>query len=200
MIWRHFGNALHWYQVLIAMTDQGVNTWIQNMTSAMTASPDNTNSTENTNEEIPIQGRLTELQKCLVEGVDDEDEVCKPLVFQSMTAMATTMPDHSSDTEINGSTSGPLRGTAMPFFQSDMPNVLPLPFPLPKDFLWMEENVPSAGLLLIYLQRQCLMCFSRKPNLQTSACILKLKVYTSMPTDISISAQAIVCVDADFAQ
>jgi len=44
------------------------------------------------------------------------------------------------------------------------------------------------------------MCFSRKPNLQTSACILKLKVYTSMPTDISISAQAIVCVDTNFAQ
>jgi len=134
------------------MTDQEVDTWIRNMTSAMTASPDKTNSTENTNKEIPIQGRLTKLQKRLVEGVDDEDEVCWPLVFQSMTAMATTMPDRSSDTEINGSMSGPLRETSTPFFQSDMPNALPLPFPLPKDFLWMEENVPSAGLLSIYLQ------------------------------------------------
>jgi len=200
MIWQCFRNALHWYQVLIAMTDQEVDTWIQNMTSAVTVSPDNTNSTENTNKEIPIQGRLTKLQKHLVEGVDDEDDICQPLVFQSTTAMATMMPDCSSDTEINGSTSGPLRGTATPFFQSDMPNALPLPFPLPKDFLWMEENVLSTGLPSIYLQRWCLMCFSRKPYLQTSVCVLKLKVYTSMPTDISISAQAIVCVDANFAQ
>ena len=134
------------------MTDQEVNTWIRNTTSAVTASPDNTNGTENTNEEIPIQGRLTKLQKRLVEGVDDEDDVRQPHIFQSATAMAITMPTCSSDTEINGSMSKPLRGTATPFFQSDMPNALPLPFPLPKVFLWMEENVPSAGLPLIYLQ------------------------------------------------
>ena len=64
----------------------------------------------------------------------------------------------------------------------------------------MEENVPRAGLPSIYLQLRCPICFSEKPNLQTSTCVLNLKVYTTMPTDILISAQAIVCVDANFAQ
>jgi hypothetical protein len=49
-------------------------------------------------------------------------------------------------------TSTPLGGTATPFFQSDMLNALPVPFPLLKDFLWMEENTPSAGEPSMYLQ------------------------------------------------
>jgi hypothetical protein len=162
MIWWRFGNALHWYQVLIAMAEQEVDTWIRNMTSAMMAPPDNTNGTENT---MPAQGRL-----------------------------------HSSDSESSGSTSKPLGGIATPFLQSDTPNALPTPFPLPNDFLQMEENVLSTGVLLIYLQRRCPICFSGKPNLRTSKCVLNLEVYTSMPTDIDISAQAIVCVNANFAQ
>jgi hypothetical protein len=59
---------------------------------------------------------------------------------------------HSSDDECSGSMSKPLGGIATPFLQSSMPNMLPTPFPLPKDFLWMEENVLSAGVPLIYLQ------------------------------------------------
>ena len=140
------------------------------------------------------------MQKVPVEGVDDVDRTSGSLVFQSTTAMAITTPDRSSDTESSGSTSRPLGGTATPFFQSDMPNSLHLPFPLPKEFLRMEENVPSAGAPSIYLQRRCPICFSGKPNLQTSTCVLNSEVYTSITTDIGISAQVIVCVDANFAQ
>jgi hypothetical protein len=91
---------------------------------------------------------------------------------------------------------GQLRNSFSQIYRTRYPH----PFPLPKDFLRMEENVPRAGLPSIYLQRRCPICFSGKPNLQTSSCVLNSKVYTSMPTDISISAQAIVCVDANFAQ
>jgi len=38
------------------------------------------------------------------------------------------------------------------------------------------------------------------PNLRTSVCVLNAEVYTSMTTDIPISSQAIVCVDANFSQ
>jgi hypothetical protein len=162
MIRQHFGNALHWYQVLIAMAEQEVDTWIRNMTSAMMVPPDNTNGTENT---MLAQGRL-----------------------------------HSSDSESSSSTSKPLGGIATPFLQSDMLNTLPTPFPLPKDFLWMEENILSTGVPLIYLQRWCPICFSGKPNLRTSKCVLNLEVYTSTSTDIDISAQAIVCINTNFAQ
>jgi hypothetical protein len=162
MIRRRFGNALHWYQVLIARAEQEVDAWIRNTTSAVTAPPDNTNGRENT---MPTQGRL-----------------------------------RSNDNESTGSMSKPLGGISMPFLQSDMPNAIPTPFPLPKEFPWMEENVPSAGVPSIYLQRRCPICFSRRPNLRTSECVLNLEVYTSTPTDIAISAQAIVCVDANFAQ
>jgi len=182
------------------MADQEVDKWIRNTTATVTASPDNTNDTEKTNTETATQGSLPKLQGVLVEGADDEDHTSGPVVFQLTTAMATTTPDRSSDIERSGSTSKPLGGTAAPFLQSDMPNALPLPFPLPKEFLQMEENVPSAGLPSIYLQRRCPICFSGKPNLRTSTCVLNSEVYTSMPTDIDISAQAIVCVDANFAQ
>ena len=200
MIRRRFGNALHWYQVLVAMTDQEVDIWIRNTTFAVTASADNTNGTENTNTEIPIQGRPPKLQEDPVQGVDDQGHTSGLLVFQSTTAIAITTPDRSSDTESSGFTSKPLGGTATAFFQSDMPNVVPLPFPLPKDFLRMQENVPITGVPSIYLQRRCPICFSGKPNLQTSTCILNSEVYTSIPTDINISAQAIVCINANFAQ
>jgi hypothetical protein len=106
---------LHWYQVLIARAEQEVDAWIQNMTSAVMAPPDNTNGRENT---MPTQGRL-----------------------------------HSNDNESTGSTSKPLGGISMPFLQSDMLNTIPTPFPLPKEFPQMEENVPSTGVPSIYLQQ-----------------------------------------------
>ncbi len=46
MIQQRFGNALHWYQVLVTMADQEVNTWVQNMTFTVMTSPDNTNATD----------------------------------------------------------------------------------------------------------------------------------------------------------
>jgi hypothetical protein len=52
--WR-FGSALHWYQVLIVMAEQEVDTWIWNMTSAVSAPPDNTNGTKNA---IPTEVKL----------------------------------------------------------------------------------------------------------------------------------------------
>jgi hypothetical protein len=115
-------------------------------------------------------------------------------------AIPTKVKLHSSDDECSGSMSKPLGGIATPFLQSSMPNALPTPFPLPKDFLRMEENVPSAGVPSIYLQRRCPICFSGKPTLRTSVCIPNLEVYTSTTADIAISAQTIVCVDANFAQ
>jgi len=118
----------------------------------------------------------------------------------AVTPIVTTTPGGSSDIEGSGPTSKPLGGTATQFLQLDIPNPLPLPFPLPNDFLRMEENVPRAGVPSIYLQRRCPICFSGKLNLRTSAYVLISKVYTSTPTDISTSAQAIVCVDANFAQ
>ena len=150
MIRRRFGNALHWYQVLVAIADQEVDAWVRNMAFAMTTSPDNTNAT-----------------------------------------------DRSSGIESSAPTSEPPRRTATP---SDMPNALPLPFPLPNDFLRMEENVPIAGVPSIYLQRRCPICFSGTPNLQTSVCVMNSEVYTSTETDKSISAQVIVCIDANFSQ
>ena len=165
----------------------------------MTPSPDNTNTTEHTNTEIPTQGRLPKLQKVRVQEVDDKN-TSGPLVFQSTTAMAVTTPDRPSDIESISPMLRPLGKTAAPFLQSDMPNVRPLPFPLPKDFLRMEENAPSADIPSIYLQRRCPICFSGKPNLKTSTCVVNSKVYSSTSTDTDISAQAIVCVDANFAQ
>jgi hypothetical protein len=141
---------LHWYQVLVATADQEVDTWIQNTTSAMTMSLDNTNA----------KGR---------------------------------------DNGI-GITSEPLGRIATPFCWSDMPSELPLPFPLPEDFPRMEEDVPIADVPSIYLQRRCPVCFSGTPNLQTSTCVQDSGPYTSISTEISISAHAIVCVDANFAQ
>ncbi len=81
-----------------------------------------------------------------------------------------------------------------------MLNALPLPSPLLNDFLQMEENVPSTDVPSIYLQWQCSICFLGTPNLQTSTCVLNLEGYTSMATDMPISAQAIVCIDANFSQ
>ena len=126
-------------------------------------------------------------------------------------ATAITTPDCSNDLEgnvtgsisieDNGSISQPLEGTATPRLHSDIPNSLPLPFPLPPDFLRIEENVLRAGVPSIYLQRRCPICFSGKLNLQTSACVLdNSKVYPSISNDISTSAQVIVCIDANFAQ
>src|ERR1700755_1928745 len=57
--------------------------------------------------------------------------------------------------EDDGSISQPLEGTATPQLHSDALNSLPLPFPLPQDLMRIEENVPRAGVPLIYLQRQC---------------------------------------------
>src|SRR5258706_2374741 len=129
MIRKHFRNALDWYQVLVMMADQEVNTWVWNMTFTVTTSPDNTNAA-----------------------------------------------DHSSGIEISASTPETLGRTSMPFCQSDMPNTLPPPFPLPQDFLQMEENIPSTDALSIYLQWRCPICFSGMPNLQTSMCILNAEV------------------------
>ena len=121
-------------------------------------------------------------------------------INSGVTAIGTTTPNRSSGTEISSFTSKPLEETATQPFQSDIPTALPLPFPLPKDFVDMDDSAPRAGIPSIYLQRRCPVCFSEKLNLQTSMCALNLKVEISIPTDISISAQAIVCVDANFAQ
>jgi hypothetical protein len=131
---------------------------------------------------------------------DQEVETWIRNTTSAVMAMVITTPGCSSDIKSSGPTSEPLGGTARQFFQSDLPNSLRLPFPLPKDFLQMEENVPRASLPSIYLQRRCPICFSGKPNLQTSSCVLNSMVYTSVPTHMSTSAQAIVCVDANFAQ
>ena len=117
-----------------------------------------------------------------------------------VTAITTTTPDRSNGTESSSTMPKPLEGTATQPFQSDIPTALSLPFPLPKDFVDMDDNAPRADKPSIYLQRRCPVCFSEKLHLQTSTCALNLKVYISMPTDISISSQAIVCVDANFAQ
>lgn len=121
---------------------------------------------------------------------------------QNTTSAVTTS---SGNTNATGRSSGseggePLGRTATPSSQSAMPNTFPLPFPLPKDFLQKEENVPSTDLPSIYLQRRCPLCFSGTANLQTSTCALNLEAYTCMVTNITISAKAIVCVDANFAQ
>ena len=118
----------------------------------------------------------------------------------TVTATEITTPGCSSDIESRDPMSKPFGGTATQFAQSDIPNAVPRPFPLPKDDPQMEENVPRTGLLSIYLQRRCPICFSRKPELQTSSCVLNSKVYTSTLTAISTSAHVIVCVDANFAQ
>jgi hypothetical protein len=144
------------------MSDQEVDKGIQNTTSAVTASPDNTNGTENTNTEVPIQGGLPKLQKVLVQGVDDKDHTSGPLVFQSTTATAITTPDRSSDIESSGSTSKPLGGTATPFVQSAIPNALR-----------MGENVPSVGGPSVYLQQRRPIRGSGKPNRRTSTCVPK---------------------------
>ncbi len=108
--------------------------------------------------------------------------------------------DCSSGIKSSAPTSAPLGRTPTTFQQSDMPSVSPFPFPLPEDFLQMDKNIPSTNVPLIYLQWQCPICFSGMPNLESSTCILNSEVYNSMETDISISAQAIVCVDTNFAQ
>src|SRR5258706_13939682 len=106
----------------------------------------------------------------------------------------TNATDRSSGIESSAPTSEPLYTT------SDTPNKLPFPFPLPEDFPRMEEHVPRADLPSMYLQRRCPLCFSGMPNLQTSACVWNPEAYTGMATDVPISAQAIVCVDANFSQ
>lgn len=131
---------------------------------------------------------------------DQEVDVWIRATTSAVNAMATTTPGHPGEIESSSATSKLLGETAAQDVQSDIPNVSPPPFPLPKTFLKMDENAPRAAIPSIYLQRRCPVCFSEKLNLQTSACALHWKVYTSMPTDISISAQAIVCVDANFAQ
>ena len=112
----------------------------------------------------------------------------------------TNVANRSSGIEISTSTPETHGRTSTPFCQSGMLSALPLPFPLPKDFLRMVEDVPSADVPSIYLQRRCPICYSTAPNLQTSTCVLNPEVYTSMETDIPTSAQAIVCIDANFSQ
>ena len=128
----------------------------------------------------------------------------------AVTTTAITTPGCSNDLERNGvislneddgSISQPLEGTATPRLHSVAPNSLPLPFPLPQDLMRIEENVPRAGVPSIYLQRRCPICFSGKPSLRTSTCVLNnSRVYPSISNDISTSAQVIVCIDANFAQ
>ena len=109
------------------------------------------------------------------------------------------VPDRSGGIESSGFTSVPL-GRIATTFSPDRSDPLPIPFPLPQDFLRIEENVPCSDLPSIYLQRRCPVCFSGKPNLQTSACVLNPEIHTGIATDTPISAQAIVCVDANFSQ
>ena len=109
----------------------------------------------------------------------------------------TNATDRSGDTESSTPTSEPLGRIDT---TSDMPSQSPLPFPLPKDFLRMDEHVPRADLPSMYLQRRCPLCFSGRPNLRTSACVWNSEAYTGMITEIPISAQVIVCVDANFSQ
>ncbi len=118
----------------------------------------------------------------------------------TMSPDSTNATDRSSGIESSAPTSEPLGRTATLFRQSNMPNVPPLPFPLPKGFAQMKENVPRANVPSIYLQRRCPICFSKAPNLQTSRCVLNSEVHTSKTTNIPTSSQAIVCVDANFAQ
>jgi len=109
----------------------------------------------------------------------------------------TNAADRSSGIEINASTPETLGRTSAPFCQSNMSSAL---FPLPKDFLRMAEDVPTADVPSVYLQRRCPICFSKAPNLPTSTCVLNPEAYTSMAADIPTSAQAIVCIDANFSQ
>ena len=129
------------------------------------------------------------------------DTWVRNMTFAMKTAPKNTnAEDRSDDIKTIASTPETLGRSSSPFCQSDMPSALPLPFPLPKDALRMAEDIPTADVPSIYLQRRCPICFSRAPNLQTSACVLNPQVYTSMLTDIPTSAQAIVCIDANFSQ
>jgi hypothetical protein len=60
-----------------------------------------------------------------------------------------------------------------PHSVTDVSGLQPLPFPMPREYPRVNESVPNVSSLSIYLQRQCLICFSgRKLNLNTSACVL----------------------------
>jgi hypothetical protein len=138
MIWRCFGNTLHWYQALFATANYKVDMWIRNVSSTQTAplaNPPTASSTEGaTREEKHQPHRVT------VEDVKDEDDTNEP---------HSPSPHPAKDTDN-----------------------IPFPFPLLKDFPCMNEQTASDLLPSIYLQKQCLLCFSRnKPNLQTSTYI-----------------------------
>src|ERR1700679_3338342 len=95
---------------------------------------------------------------------------------RNTTSAVATSPDNtiatgrSSGFESSVPTSESLGSTATPLCQSDMPNACPFPFPLPKDFLRMEVNVPNADISSIYLQRRSPICFSGIQNFGIPTC------------------------------
>src|SRR5260221_1373203 len=119
MIQRCFGNALHWYQVLTAMANHEVDTWIWNMASVAAApdEPSNASSTENTTEE----------------GITN------------LTPHSSSISEGDCPIQSHTGFNKPPQETAISSLQLVPPDLPPLPFPLPKDFPCMEEDVPIAN-------------------------------------------------------
>jgi len=76
-----------------------------------------------------------------------------------------------------------------------------LPFPMLKDLPRLNKKVVWDGSPSVYLQRQCLICFSgSKPELKTSAYVPGIPDFATVLTHMYTSAQVIVCINANFAQ
>src|SRR5258708_24424481 len=107
------------------MANHEVDTWIRNVASAAAApgEPSNTSGTENTTEEGMTDS---------TPGRSSISEGDRPI--QSHTGF------NKPPQEASGSS-----------LRLDLPDLPPLPFPLPKDFPRMEEDVPTANVPSIYL-------------------------------------------------
>ena len=190
---RRFGSALHWYQVLVAMEMHEVDKWIRHATSTKPAAAPTMCAKESATREVP-----TRLQGALVEEIEDEDSINRsaPEYPPDRTlpyGRSNSLFQHSPYDQIG-------HGIASDGGSQSRTNTTGVPFPLPKDFHHINENVSHASSPSIYLQKRCPVCFSGgKPELQTSQCVV---IFLSMRYQLTYHnrAQVVVCLDANFAQ
>jgi len=109
---------------------------------------------------------------------------------------------HNEGVHINakgGNPAGEMATSSLPALGAQ--DLQTLPFLMPKDLPHLNEKVVWDGSPSVYLQRQCLICFSgSKPELRTSVYIPGIPDFATVLTHMYTSAQVIMCIDANFAQ
>jgi len=187
--------------------DHEVDIWIQNATSTKTTAQVPSGVRDGG---AALEEKVNRPRGVMVEEVEDDDDASHPSFPHSVVDVADSpfkyhrVPQHNEGISINttgGNPVGEMATSSLPALGAQ--DSQPLPFPMPKDLPRVNKKAVWDGSPSVYLQRQCLICFSgSKPELKTSVYVLGISDFTAVLTHMHMctSAQVIVCIDANFAQ